>query len=171
MKVSELMTSDVKCCGNRTNLAEVAEILWRADCGAVPVVDERRRVVGMLTDRDICIALGTRNRRPSEVLAEEVMSKQVHSCSPDDDVQSALAIMQAKGVLRLPVVGTNDKVVRGILSFSAVVRQASQTGDLSHANVLGVLKRLSESRSSEAVTAAAKASVQAQAVPQAVRVR
>ena len=145
MKISELMMTRVTCCGPQANLAEAAEILWRHDCGVVPVVDEKKRIVGILTDRDICIALGTREKRASDVAVEDVMSKNVFTCSPDDDVKSALAIMHTRMVRRLPVVGP-DKTVRGILSLSAVVRHASPSGELSYAAVMNVLKRLSERR-------------------------
>ena len=62
MRVKELMTSDVKTCSLDTNLAAAAKIMWDSDCGAVPVTDERGRVVGVITDRDICIAAATRPR-------------------------------------------------------------------------------------------------------------
>ena len=55
MKVKDLMTTDVKRCSPDTNLAAAAKIMWEADCGAVPVTDERGHVIGVITDRDICI--------------------------------------------------------------------------------------------------------------------
>ena len=65
MTIKELMTSNVKACDADTNLATVATMMWDGDCGAIPVVNEERHVVGMITDRDICIAAATRSASPS----------------------------------------------------------------------------------------------------------
>ena len=59
MRVEKVMTSDVESCLASNTLSEAAAVMWRRDCGAVPVVDEERRVVGVITDRDICMALTT----------------------------------------------------------------------------------------------------------------
>ena len=60
MTVQELMTPFPATCGPADNLAQAAEHMWDADCGIVPVVDERGHVLGVITDRDICIAAATR---------------------------------------------------------------------------------------------------------------
>ena len=63
MEVRDIMVQDVRSCHPDNNLAQVAEIMWKGGCGALPVVDESGRLLSMITDRDICIALGTRNLR------------------------------------------------------------------------------------------------------------
>ncbi len=66
MKVQSIMTRDVEACTAETNLADAAMIMWRNDCGVVPVVEEPdRRVIGLITDRDICMAVATKDRRAS----------------------------------------------------------------------------------------------------------
>ena len=60
MQVQDIMVRDAKVCHADTNLAEAAAIMWTNGCGALPVVDAGERVVGVITDRDICIAAGTR---------------------------------------------------------------------------------------------------------------
>ena len=62
MRVRDLMTSDVKTCRPETNLAEAVKEMWEGDCGALPVVGDDGRVAGIITDRDICIAVATRGR-------------------------------------------------------------------------------------------------------------
>jgi CBS domain-containing protein len=121
MRVDEIMTRDVKTCLADTNLAAVAALMWDNDCGVVPVVNSARRVVGVITDRDICIALGTRDVRPSEVTAGEVISGEIYTCCPDDDVRTALATMRKAKVRRLVVVNDQTALV-GILSLSDLVR-------------------------------------------------
>jgi len=146
VKVRELMTTNLACCGPRTNAAAIAEILWSKDCGSVPVVDEKNRILGIVTDRDLFIALGTRNRRASELSAEEVMSANVATVSPDDDLKRAVAVMLTRQVRRLPVVD-KERTVRGMLSIHDLARHAASQpgqGELSHASVLGAIARISE---------------------------
>ena len=105
MTVKELQTSAVKSCGRDTDLATVAKLMWDGDCGAVPVVTDDRKVIGMITDRDICIAAATRSRAPSEIRAREVITGNgVHAVKADDDVRVALRTMRKHRVRRLPVV-------------------------------------------------------------------
>ena len=62
MRVRDLMTKTVVFCRHETNLAAATALMWDNDCGTLPVVSESGKVIGIITDRDICIALGTRNR-------------------------------------------------------------------------------------------------------------
>jgi len=124
MKVKDLQTSDVHACGPDTNLAAAAQIMWDCDCGAVPVVNEDRTLLGMITDRDICIASTTRSVQPADIRVRDVMSSgNVYSCRPEDDVRSALSTMGTQRVRRLPVVDRQNKLV-GILSINDLVRHA-----------------------------------------------
>src|SRR5262245_29692720 len=102
MKVKDLMTTEVKFCGLETNLAAATELMWNNDCGILPIV-EAGQVIGVITDRDICIALGTRSRHAAEVVTASVVSPSVFVCSADDDVKTALAKMKKERVRRLPV--------------------------------------------------------------------
>src|SRR5262245_39849072 len=94
MKVADIMTKDVKLCDPNTNLAAATEILWCTDCGALPVLDADGELVGLITDRDICIALGTRNGKASELFVRDVAAKPVFTCLPEDDIHEALKLMR-----------------------------------------------------------------------------
>src|SRR5262245_54511664 len=123
MKVKDLHTSDVRACSPDTNLAAAAQIMWDCDCGIVPVVEDQK-VVGVITDRDICIAATTRSAAPAAIAVRHVMSTgKVHSCLPDDDVRTVLATMGTHRVRRLPVVDRQNRLV-GIISLSDLVRRA-----------------------------------------------
>jgi CBS domain-containing protein len=136
MKVKELMTTDVKHCGMETNLAAAAKIMWEGDCGAVPVTDERGKVVGVITDRDICIAAATRPRTEGEIPVKDVISKAVYTCSPADDVRSALETMKSRKVRRLPVVEQGGRLA-GIVSIHDIaVQSRSKSADISPDSVL-----------------------------------
>jgi CBS domain-containing protein len=117
MKVKDVMTKEVNTCTPKTDLAAVAESIWMRDCGVLPVVDERGQVVGMITDRDVCIATGCRRRDPATILVSEVMTRQVYSCSSEADIREALQIMKQKQVRRLPVIDSAGKLC-GVLSLN-----------------------------------------------------
>lgn len=119
MKVKDVMTQEVKTCAPETDLAAAAESMWMRDCGVLPVVDDKGQVIGMITDRDICIATGCRRRDPATILVREVMAGQVYSCSPEADLCEALHIMQQKQVRRLPVIDSTGKLC-GVLSMNDV---------------------------------------------------
>src|SRR5690349_24832291 len=136
MKVKDLMTTDVKRCSPETNLAEAAKIMWEGDCGAIPVTDERDHVVGVITDRDICIAAATRPRTEGEIPVREVITTAAYTCAPTDDVRAALETMKARKVRRLPVVDQGGRLV-GIVSIHDIaVQSRNKSGDVSPDSVL-----------------------------------
>jgi CBS domain-containing protein len=120
MKIHELMTREVEVCRPTTDLAAVAMTMWRRNCGVVPVVDGAGRVLGVITDRDICMAAATRHRRPGELLARDVTSEGLFSVGANQDVLAALEIMRTQRVRRLPVVDDSERL-QGIVSLSDIV--------------------------------------------------
>jgi len=145
MKVKDVMVKTPAYCSPQTNLGAGAEIMWNRNCGFLPVVDAQRRVVGVVTDRDIAIALGTQNRLPGEITVDEVATHKVHSCRPEYDIHMALDTM-AEGKVRRLVVVDEQNQFEGVLSMDDVVRFAETTpggkGDLSSDDVLRTLKTL-----------------------------
>ena len=123
MKVNDIMTASPEACRPDDNLATAVELLWKADCGVLPVVDHSGRVAGILTDRDICIALGTRNVRASNVGVASVMRTTVQTCHPSEDVLTALSLMTDRRVRRLPVVDDAGRLV-GVVSLNDAVLAA-----------------------------------------------
>jgi len=120
MRVNDIMTASPEACRPDDNLATAVELLWKADCGVLPVVDHSGRVAGILTDRDICIALGTRNVRASNVRVGSVMRTTVQTCLPTDDVLTVLSLMTDRRVRRLPVTDDAGRLV-GIVSLNDAV--------------------------------------------------
>jgi CBS domain-containing protein len=116
MKTKERMVTTVSVCQPDDNLAEVTAIMWDGHCGVLPVVDVEERVIGMITDRDICIALGTRNVRASDLCVMDVAPPRVFACLESDDVIAALRTMEAQNVRGLPVVNAEGKLV-GMISM------------------------------------------------------
>lgn len=144
MKVQDVMTYDVQTCRPETNLAEAAMQMWRGDFGALPVVTTAGKVVGMITDRDICIAAATKHREPEHIRVKEVISGKVYGCSPDTDIREALKIMQQKQVRRLPIIEAYDGKLAGILSMNdvALKARAERTAELSAEDVENTLRAI-----------------------------
>jgi CBS domain-containing protein len=128
MLVKHVMTSDVRTCPPEATIAGAARIMSARECGAVPVVDARQKLIGILTDRDVCLALASRARKPDELPVGDVMSRKVYTCSPDDDTVAALTAMQQHHVRRLPVVGADGRIV-GMLSIDDIVSRMGRTSD------------------------------------------
>src|SRR5262245_20157090 len=127
MQIREVMTQEVKSCHADSNLAEAAKIMWETDCGIVPVVDNENQVLGVITDRDICMAVATKNRLASDIKAGEIINRKVYGCSKDEDVDDALKIMELMQVRRIPVF-SKDHTLQGILSLNDLVLKAEKSG-------------------------------------------
>jgi CBS domain-containing protein len=144
MKVKDVMMRTAASCGRETNLAKAVEILWDRNCGILPVVDAEQKVTGVVTDRDLCIALGTRNRPPSEITVGDVTSGKVFACTAEDDIRSAMTTMAQAKVRRLPVLTAEGKL-EGILSMDDVtIHSETRTGkgasELSYDDVMETLR-------------------------------
>lgn len=125
MKVKDVMTPDAKACWLTESLADAAKAMWEHDCGILPVIKDGRKVVGLITDRDICMATAMREHNPSGISVEEVMTGKVYAVGPDDDIQRALATMQEHRVRRLPVVDPVGEL-KGMLSLNDIVLKAKE---------------------------------------------
>lgn len=144
MNVEDLMTRDVQCCGPDTNLAAAAKMMWDSDCGALPVLNVQGQVMGMITDRDICMAASTKNKPPSAITAWETSSGKAVTCRLDDDIQTAMDVMDRKRIRRLPVVD-DDGILVGILSMNDLILAAGEhrgrsAPELSYEDIMKPLK-------------------------------
>ena len=126
MKIKDVMTAKPRTCSTGTNLAAAAELMLDGDCGFLPVV-EAGKLVGVVTDRDMYIALATRNQRPSQVTVGEVARRNPVTCGPEDDVNAALEVMKEHRVRRLPVEGFGGSVL-GIVSMNDLLLATGPSG-------------------------------------------
>jgi len=159
MNVGQLMTQNVRACQAEDTMDTAAQLMWENDCGCVPVVDAKRRVVGMLTDRDICMAAYTQGGVLRALRVSSAMSKQVHACTPEDALSVAEELMRAKQIHRLPVVDADGHLV-GIISLNDIAREAER--ERAHAkkevttDEIGLaVAAICKARSARAVAAAA----------------
>jgi len=124
--VAALMETEVHTCTPGDTLARAAQLMWEGDCGCAPVVaeDGSGRLVGMLTDRDVCMASWTSGRRLAELPVRDAMATRLCTCAPIEPVTEALERMRAAQVRRLPVVDAEGRL-RGILSLADAARAAA----------------------------------------------
>ncbi len=150
MKVQDIMTSDAQCCGPDTNLAAAAKMMWDSDCGALPVLNAEGQVLGMITDRDICMAAATKNKPASDITVWETVSGKVYTCQLSDDVHTALDIMKRERVRRLPVVD-EEGMLQGIIAMNDFLLAAQETKGrsipaVSYEDVVNAMKAISAHR-------------------------
>lgn len=131
MKVSELMTKQAASCELDTSLAAAVKHMMVYGCGFLPVIGEGGNVIAVITDRDISIALGTSDGKATQMFVRDVVLPpkarfpKLFTCTPDDDMHSALETMQMARVRRLPVVNVEGELL-GVLSLDDLVLKACQ---------------------------------------------
>jgi CBS domain-containing protein len=148
-QVKDMMTVAPATCRSDDDLAAAASRMWETDCGMLPVVDDGS-LVGVITDRDICMGVALSGRRAPEIRVSEVASRGVWTCLPEDQVVDALAAMARHQVRRLPVLD-NDRLV-GVLAINDVVICAGEDPTLRQP-ILDALERICAHRSLPAVSA------------------
>jgi CBS domain-containing protein len=123
MKLREIMTADVVTAAPDTTLEEIAIMMRDDETGAVPVLDEQE-LVGVITDRDLVIRGIAEGKDPSEATAAEILSEDLETVEPDDDVEEASRLMAQKQVRRLPVV--EDGRLVGMVSLGDIAVKSGQ---------------------------------------------
>jgi len=140
------MTQSAVCCAAGTNVGEAVELMWVNNCGVLPVTGSGGKLEGIVTDRDISIAMGTRNRLAGELTVGEIATRNVVACKPEDEIHEALQTMADKRVRRLPVVNEQG-VPQGLLSIDDIITHGDLNKwqgccELSAEEIIRALKRL-----------------------------
>lgn len=152
MTVKEVMNTAVATCAPDSDLGSVIDIMRQHDCGFLPVVDSHGIVVGVVTDRDVCIASGAKHRLLARVLAKETMSHPVFSCFADENLKRVLTTMAKHRVRRLPVLNKSGHL-EGVLSIDDIVHAPPRRGVPTAEDIVTALKTIYTRRAVEAVTA------------------
>jgi len=121
------MSRDVACCTKDTSLADVARLMRQCDCGEIPVCESEssKKLVGVLTDRDIVLRTLADGEDPFQMAAGDIMSEPVVTVSPDASVEEAAQKMQQHQIRRLPVADANGMCV-GMVAQADLARSASE---------------------------------------------
>jgi CBS domain-containing protein len=127
MKVQQLMTREVKVCTESDTLNRAAQLMWKSDCGCIPVISANGdgKLLGIVTDRDIAMAAYTQGKQLSAIPVTTAMAHKVIACHANDGISQAEALMRDNQVRRLPVLDQNEHLV-GVVSLNDLAREAER---------------------------------------------
>lgn len=143
MRVEKLMTKQVTSCGPEDTLERAAQLMWEGDCGCLPVCAENGRLVGMITDRDICMSAMFQGRPLRDLRVSDAMARQLLTCKPADSIGDVEKTLRDARVRRLPVI--DDKgTLTGIIALADIVREAGRESsaekpEVTESEVVGTL--------------------------------
>ena len=125
MKIKHVMTKDPTCCVPSDTAERAAKIMRDADAGVVPIIEneQSRKVIGIVTDRDLCMNIIAEGRDPRTTQVHESMTTTVVSCSPQDSVDKATELMRENQIRRIPVVDEQHQLL-GIVAIADIVGRA-----------------------------------------------
>jgi len=154
MQVEQLMSRQAKTCQARDTLAAAARLMWEKDIGAVPVLGDDGKLVGIITDRDICMAAYFSNLPLAAMGVGDHMSRQVFSVEPAATVEAAEQLMAEKQVRRLPVVGFEGELV-GMITMGDLARAAVESSrkEVDVRELASTMSRIVMARRPEVATA------------------
>ncbi|MEZ4270423.1 MAG: CBS domain-containing protein [Myxococcota bacterium] len=124
MQIQRIMTTDVKTCAPHDDLTVAAHLMWENDCGCLPVLDQDRKIRGIITDRDICMAAYTQGQRLRDIQVQNAMSREVFFCQPDQELEHVEQLMQHRQIRRVPVVN-EENILVGVLSINDIARHSN----------------------------------------------
>ena len=127
MKCNEIMTKDPMCCLPGDTVDQAAQLMKDEDVGPVPVVADQttKRLLGIVTDRDLAVKVVAEARQIAAVKVEEVMTRNPVTCHAEDDLQKAIDAMEKHQVRRIPVVDDNNQIV-GIIAQADIAIRAHE---------------------------------------------
>jgi CBS domain-containing protein len=145
MKAQDLMTTEPACCAPSSTVREAAQLMREHDCGCIPVVEGKsRRLVGMVTDRDVACRCVAEGKSPDTPVGE-IMTTNPQSSHPEDDIAAVEQIMIEAKVRRVPVVDDGGRCIGMIAQADlALNHEAATDRDVGH-----VVERISEPGSSK----------------------
>jgi CBS domain-containing protein len=152
MQIAQIMTKNVQTCRATDTLDVAARVMWEFDVGAVPVLDEFKQVIGIVTDRDACMAAYTRGQPLNCVPCSVAMSNHVVTCRPDDTDASVAKLMAKNKIRRVPVVDDGNRPI-GIVSLNDLAVEMARGREVPMHEVAGTLAAICEHRPVAAVVA------------------
>lgn len=127
-KVTDLMNAVPVSCSKDETIKNVVNQMSKSNIGFMPVVDENKKVIGTITDRDVALSLTKSDKTPDKLKVQEVMNASAHTIGQDEDASRALEIMRTKQVGRLPVVD-KDLRLKGVVSLMGITRKIQNSNE------------------------------------------
>lgn len=125
--VREVMTPNPECVSEDARVQDAARIMKEQDTGVVPVIDSNKKIVGLITDRDIVVRGLADGKDCANMSVRELMTKQVRSVREDEPIDKVLTMMSSAEVRRMPVVNSKDEIV-GIVSLGDIAVETNSDG-------------------------------------------
>ena len=126
MTCKDVMTPNPRVCTTVASAQAAAELMREENVGVIPVVDETsKKLVGVITDRDLCLAVVATSKSPQKVVVSDIMSKELVTCKPEEDIRNCEERMKAHQIRRIPVVDDNGRCI-GIISQGDLAVRLSQ---------------------------------------------
>jgi CBS domain-containing protein len=123
VQVKQVMSHPVVTCPLNSTLDHAARLMWEFDCGIVPVVGDDGRLVGVVTDRDACMAAYTQGLALSAIPVATAMARDVIASHASDSIESVEALMKSSQIRRIPVLDHENRPV-GLVSLNDLARLA-----------------------------------------------
>lgn len=130
-QVRDVMTANPECVSEKDSIRDVARIMKEKDTGVVPVVDGKR-IIGLITDRDIVVRGIAEGRDVSSVKVTEIMTKSIRSVKEDTPLNEVLELMGSAEIRRVPVVNGDNELI-GIVSLGDIATNSNQDGKVGKA--------------------------------------
>ncbi len=141
MKINECMCKDVCFVKPDCNVYDAARIMNENHIGCIPVCDDEKTVVGVLTDRDIVLRTVACNKNAKETTVSEVMTTNVYTCKCEQNIEEAQELMSKNQIRRIPIIDSNSKMV-GILTTGDLINN----NNVKNQNVAETMQNICESK-------------------------
>jgi CBS domain-containing protein len=141
MNIKYVMTTNPKYCLPGDSATSAARIMKDKNVGIVPVIESEadHKLIGLVTDRDLCLGVIATNVHPDSVQVRQCMTTNIVAVRPDDDVQKAVELMSENQVRRIPVLN-EDGLLEGMVATADIMHRANVSSDETH----DALKKVSE---------------------------
>jgi CBS domain-containing protein len=136
MRVKHVMTKDPTCCLASDRAPRAAAIMRDENVGSVPVIEneQSQRLVGIVTDRDLCMGIVAEARDPNSLAVEACMTVPVVTCTTGDAVQKVTELMRENQIRRIPVVDEAGRL-QGIVAMADLVGRGELKTSETHATL------------------------------------
>jgi len=128
MRIREVMSPNPVCCLPADSAQRVARIMCDHNIGSVPVVmdQESRKLVGVITDRDLCCLLVADGLDPKSTTVEKLMTLNPVTCREEEDVENCEGLMQEHQIRRIPIVNAGDSVIGIVAQADLALKEKSE---------------------------------------------